>query len=73
VGTNNRLSEKQFVKLDVYNTLGEKVAILLNEEKSPGIYEIEFNSVHYNLSNGIYIYKLTAGNFIEARKFVLLK
>ena len=51
--------------------LGEKLATLVNEEKQPGVYEVQFDAS--NLSSGIYYYKLVSGNFIETKKMVLIK
>jgi hypothetical protein len=63
------------VFLKVYDILGNEVATLVNEEKQPGEYEIEFNPVSgiRNLVSGIYFYQLKAGNFIETKKMVYLK
>jgi len=51
--------------------LGNQVAILVNEEKPIGIYEIEFDAT--KLPSGIYFYKLQAGSFVETKKMVLMK
>lgn len=59
------------VKLNVYNVLGEKVGTLLNSYLDSGLHEIVFNAEH--LPSGIYIYTLTAGNFYQTRKMILLK
>jgi aminopeptidase N len=59
------------VSLIVYDVLGREVAILVNEPKAPGIYEVRFDGS--GLSSGVYIYRLTAANFIESRKMVILK
>lgn len=59
------------VTLKVYDILGNEMATLVNEQKSAGVYEINFNASA--LSSGIYFYKLQAGNFIETRKMILLK
>lgn len=59
------------VKLKVYDILGREVATLVNEEKPAGSYEVEFNGS--GLSSGIYFYQLKAGNFIQTKKFVLMK
>lgn len=61
------------VKLKVYDILGNEIATLVNEEKSPGIYEVEFNSSEHNLSSGVYLYKLNAGDFISVKKLILIK
>ena len=65
------IAEFGFVSLKVFDVLGNEVATLVNEEKSAGRYEVNFNAV--GLSSGIYFYKLQAGSFIETKKMVLLK
>ncbi|AFH48769.1 Hypothetical protein IALB_1058 [Ignavibacterium album JCM 16511] len=67
---------RNLVTLKVYDALGNEVATLVNEEKSPGEYEVEF-SVGRNsgpdITSGVYLYQLSAGNFTETRKMILLK
>jgi probable HAF family extracellular repeat protein len=60
-----------FVTLKVYDILGNEIATLVNEEKSAGSYEVEFDATMY--SSGIYFYKLQAGSFVETKKMLLLK
>lgn len=67
VGTRDRVS----VQMIVYDVLGNKVATLLNEEKTSGTYEVEFNAE--NLPSGTYFYKLKAGSVVETKKMILLK
>ena len=72
------LSSKRFVSIKIYDILGNELATLVNEEKQPGTYNVEFNSVDMNgsrqrLSSGVYFYKIIAGNFSETKKLVLLK
>jgi hypothetical protein len=59
------------VSLKVYDILGNEVATLVNEEKSAGIYEVNFNAV--NLPSGVYFYRIKAGDFIQTKKMILLK
>ena len=59
------------VTLKVYDLLGREIAILVNEEKQAGTYEVKFNAS--NLSSGTYFYRLQAGDFVETRKLSLLK
>jgi len=59
------------VTLKVYNLLGKEVSTLVSENKSAGSYSIIFNGS--NLTSGIYFYRLTAGNYIETRKMLLIK
>jgi hypothetical protein len=57
--------------LIVYNLLGEKIATLLDEDKEAGFYEVKFDAS--SLSSGIYIYKLTADEFIKTKKMTVMK
>jgi len=59
------------IKLAVYNTLGQQVALLVNEELKAGTYEYTFDGSA--LPTGIYFYKLEVENFIETKKMVLIK
>lgn len=70
------------VSLNVYDVLGNEVATLVNEEKSAGIYEVEFSAIGgsafggdtYRLPSGIYFYQLKVGeSFIEVKKMILMK
>ncbi|GAB6283406.1 MAG: hypothetical protein STSR0008_21720 [Ignavibacterium sp.] len=63
--------ERTFVRLIVYDVLGNEIATLVNEEKAPGEYEVEFNGK--GLSSGMYFYKIEAGNFVQIKKMILLK
>ena len=57
--------------LKVYDILGKEVAILVNEYKPAGKYEIEFSAS--SLPSGVYIYKLTCGSKNQVKKMLLLK
>ncbi len=59
------------VTIKVYDILGNKVAILINENKPAGKYEVEFNASE--LTSGIYFYSLIAGSYYETKKMILLK
>jgi hypothetical protein len=65
------LPVKSKVKLIIYNSLGEKVKQLVNEEKPIGTYTIEFDAS--NLPSGIYFYKLQTQNFTQTKKMILLR
>ncbi|MCX8011253.1 MAG: T9SS type A sorting domain-containing protein, partial [Ignavibacteria bacterium] len=62
-----------WTSLKVFDLLGREVANLLNEQKQPGEYEIEFDASKYVLSSGVYLYRLTAGSFTATKKFVYLR
>ncbi|MGD8779874.1 MAG: S8 family serine peptidase [Ignavibacteria bacterium] len=59
------------VLLKVYGILGNEIATLVNEEKSPGEYSVEFDAS--NLPSGIYLYTLRSGSFVSTKKMVLIK
>lgn len=70
------IPENSFVKLSIYNVIGQEVAQLVNENKSAGRYQIIWNGKDYlgnNLSSGVYIYSLKAGSFNYSRKMILIK
>lgn len=59
------------VNLIVYNSLGQLVGELVNQEMRPGIYRYDFNAS--NLPSGAYFYRLRAGDFVKTNKMVLVK
>jgi hypothetical protein len=65
------MPEQGLVKLNVYDILGQKVAMLINSQMKAGKYEIEFDG--RNLASGVYFYRLQAGDFVETKKMILLK
>jgi hypothetical protein len=66
-----QLPVKNMVEIDVYNTIGEKVATLVNEVKEVGSYKVEWNAG--NLTSGVYFYNINAGEFNAVRKMLLIK
>ena len=60
-----------FVTLSIFNTLGEQVATLVSENLTAGSYKYEWDASE--LTSGIYLYKLQAGEFVETKKMILLK
>ena len=59
------------VKLVVYDLLGRAVAVLANETMAPGRYEVRFDAT--GLASGVYLCRLTAGDFAQTRKMVVLR
>ncbi len=59
------------VRLEVFNILGERVAILLDENREAGTHQVDFNASR--LSSGVYVYRLTAGDRAMSRKMILTK
>jgi len=66
-----QIPQQKFVTIKVYDILSNEIAVLVNEEKSAGSYEIEFHAS--SLPSGVYFYQLIAGNFVETKKMILLK
>jgi enediyne biosynthesis protein E4 len=65
------LSQTSNAKLVVYDVTGKEVMFLVNEQLQAGSYETEFDGSKY--TSGVYFYKLTAGEFSEVRKMILVK
>ncbi len=60
-----------FVKLRLYDILGNEISSLVEERKSPGVYTVQFNSI--KLSGGIYFYRLDSEQFSETKSFIIIK
>jgi choice-of-anchor B domain-containing protein len=65
------IANSEFVNLSIFNSLGEIVAELVNEDKPAGDYTVKFDSGIF--SSGVYIARITAGNFTQIIKMSLLK
>ena len=65
------IPDRSHVQLTVYNTLGQKITTLVNQEIEVGSHEITFDASH--LPSGVYIYRLQAGEYVESRKMLYLK
>ncbi len=65
------LAKAARVELKVYNILGQEVATLVNGNENAGVHSVTFNAA--NLASGVYLYKIVAGDFVSARKMLLLK
>ncbi|MBE0538888.1 MAG: T9SS type A sorting domain-containing protein [Ignavibacterium sp.] len=69
---NYQIAEPVNVTLSVYNMLGEEVAVLINNQfTAVGQHSVRFDGS--NLASGTYIYRLTAGDFVQTKKMVLAK
>lgn len=66
-----RVTSYEIVSLKIYDVLGNEVAVLVNEKQSPGSYSVDFDGS--NFASGMYFYKLSAGEFEQVRKMVLVK
>jgi hypothetical protein len=59
------------VTLKVFNILGEEVTTLVSDRLFTGSYSYEWDAS--NLANGVYLYRLQAGDYIETRKMVVMR
>lgn len=65
------LPQQTDVKLEVFNILGQRIVTLVNETQTSGIHEVTFDAS--NLSSGVYLYRITTGQFTKSRKMLLVK
>lgn len=65
------LKEKAFVSLDVFNSLGQRVVILMNHQMPAGSFNIPFDGS--SLSTGVYLYRLQANGVTMAKRMILVK
>ena len=68
---NYSIPAESFVTIKIYNSIGQEITSLVNENKSSGNYSVNFNGG--NLSSGVYFYRMQAGSFVSTKKFVLMK
>ena len=65
------INQSGLVTLTIFDMLGNEIWALVNEEKSAGVYEVDFNAEE--LTSGIYFCQLQAGSFVEVKKMILMK
>jgi len=65
------LAKAGMVSLKVFNILGQEVMNLVNTNQNIGQYQVKFDASQ--LSTGLYIYRIQAGNFVDSKKMMLLK
>lgn len=65
------IKEKGLVNSKVYDILGREISTLVNDVKSQGLYDVDFNAA--GLSSGIYFYSLQSGSNVESKKMILIK
>ncbi len=71
-----QLADPAFVKLTVYNLLGQEVITLVSEDKDAGYHVAMWNGIDKHgtqMASGIYYYRIVAGSFVQAKKMVLIK
>jgi hypothetical protein len=70
------LPKDSWVNLDIYNVLGQRVKTLVDERLNAGMKEVEWDGKDdkgFEVSSGIYFYKIKAGDFSDIKKMVMLK
>lgn len=65
------LPNSSYVKLSVYNSIGEEVRVLVDEERNAGNYNIHFDAA--DLTSGVYFYRLQTNSYMETKKFILVR
>jgi hypothetical protein len=70
-GSGGQASGVSKVRLAVYDLLGREVAVLVEEEKGPGFYQVTFNAA--GRASGAYYYRLTAGSYAQTRAMLLVR
>ncbi|MCB0751183.1 MAG: T9SS type A sorting domain-containing protein, partial [Ignavibacteriae bacterium] len=59
------------VELKIYDLLGREIKTIVNQKQSPGIYQAKFDAAEFK--SGVYVYRLTYGNYNESKKMILIK
>jgi len=62
---------ESFIKISIFNLLGQEIKMLVNKTFSPGNYRINYDASKMN--SGIYLYRLEANNFVSSKKMIVLK
>jgi len=71
-----RLRERALATLEIYNVFGQRVRTLFNESKSAGEYRVEWDGTDDNgsvVASGVFLYRLSVGDFVEVKKMTFLK
>jgi L-ascorbate metabolism protein UlaG (beta-lactamase superfamily) len=65
------IPNSEFVALKIYNILGQEVATLVDQKLTPGNYKYSWDATFF--ANGVYLYKIIAGNYQQTKKMILMK
>jgi len=65
------LPSTEMVRIEVFNVMGQRMAVLVNELQSSGRHTVTFDAS--DLTSGMYIYRIQAGSFVQSRKMILVK
>jgi hypothetical protein len=70
------LPKSAHVTIEIYNLLGQKVDVLIDEDQKVGRYRVDWDGRDRNgkeLASGIYFYRIQAGDFVKCKKMIMLK
>jgi hypothetical protein len=67
------LLEPAYVRLKVYSLEGKEIDVLVDEYQNPGTHHVTFDASSYELSSGIYFYRISTGNATEIKKMIYAK
>lgn len=67
------IPKNEFVNISVFDITGRQIAVLLNEKLSAGKYTVNWNTNNGSLSSGVYFYRISAGNFVQTKKMMLIR
>ncbi|MDZ7762914.1 MAG: T9SS type A sorting domain-containing protein [Melioribacteraceae bacterium] len=73
---NYAIPEANYVSIKIYNMLGQEVKTLVNKDVKAGRHTIEWrgeNNYGQKVASGTYIYRISAGEYTQAKKMILLK
>ena len=59
------------MELEIFDLNGRRVDKIIEGQKSPGIYDVEFDGSR--IASGIYLYRMNAGNYAKTRRMVLIR
>ncbi len=65
------IPKSEFVSITISDALGREVETIVNKQLNPGTYHAEWDAADY--PSGVYYYKITAGEYTETKKMVLIK
>jgi len=70
------LKESQLTKLVIYNSLGQAIRTLVNEQQTAGVHTVQWNGCNdhgQKVSSGVYLYQLKAGSFVKTKRMMLIE
>lgn len=66
-----KINQEGYVRLSVFNLVGQEIETLVNEYQAAGKYDIEFNAK--DLPSGIYLYKLQVNGYTSVKRMTLIR